>query len=453
VVTTDSDPSLELRSYTPGVASMRIESLDGRNAVVVRVDSSRRRGALTPIDGENISEAARMAWTKRLPLVLFMASSGADANAGVAALHGWGTAARELTRCSGVVPIIAIVDGGAVSGSALLIGLADIVVMTKGAYAFVSGPMGVRQLTGVRVTNADLGGADTHASSTGVAHIVVEDAAEAEQIAISLVAMLPDHADQLAPVAMTTDPVDRPSTVCETILPDRATGGYDVRDIAAEIADDGELLELRSGWAQNIVTALATIGGHTVGFVANQPLAMAGTLDIAASQKAARFVAFCDAFNIALVTLVDTSGFYPGKDLEWRGMIRHGAQLAFAYARATVPRVAVVIRKSYGGAFIVMDSKTMGNDIYMAWPTAEIAVMGAIQAAEILARREDTAGKASFVAEYEERYLNPYVATERGFIDMVIEPGDTRRMVAESLDLLRTKRENLPQRRHDNTPL
>jgi len=432
---------------------MRIESLEGRSAVVVRVDSSRRKGALTPIDGENIAEAARMAWTNRLPLVLFMASSGADANAGIAALHGWGTAARELTRCSGVVPVIAIVDGGAVSGSALLIGLADIVVMTKDAYAFVSGPMGVRQLTGVRITNADLGGSATHARNTGVAHIVVDDAAEAEEIAISLVALMPDHTDQLAPVVATSDPVDRVSTACETVLPELATGGYDVRDIAAEIADDGDLLELRSGWAQNMVTALATIGGHTVGIVANQPLAMAGTLDIEGSQKAARFVAFCDAFNIALVTLVDTPGFYPGKDLEWRGMIRHGAQLAFAYARATVPRVTVVIRKSYGGAFIVMDSKTMGNDIYMAWPTAEIAVMGAKQAAEILARREDDDGKARFVADYEERYLNPYVATERGFIDMVIEPSETRRMVAESLELLRTKREKLPRRRHDNTPL
>jgi len=432
---------------------MRIESLEGRSAVVVRVDSSRRKGALTPIDGENIAEAARMAWTNRLPLVLFMASSGADANAGVAALHGWGTAARELTRCSGVVPVVAIVDGGAVSGSALLIGLADIVVMTKEAYAFVSGPMGVRELTGVRVSNADLGGSATHASSTGVAHIVVEDAAEAEEIAISLITILPDHTDQLAPTLTTADPIDRASANCETILPTSASSGYDIRDIAADIADDGDLLELRSGWAQNIVTALATIGGHTVGFVANQPLAMAGTLDIAASQKAARFVAFCDAFNIAIVTLVDTSGFYPGKDLEWRGMIRHGAQLAFAYARATVPRVAVVIRKSYGGAYIVMDSKTIGNDVYMAWPTAEIAVMGARQAAAILARREDEQGKASFVAEYEQRYLNPYVATERGFVDMVIEPVETRRMVAESLELLRTKRENLPRRRHDNTPL
>ena len=213
------------------------------------------------------------------------------------------------------------------------------------------------------------------------------------------------------------------------------------------------MLELRAAWAPNMVTALASIGGHPVGIVANQPLAIAGTLDIAASQKGARFVAFCDAFNIPLLTLVDTPGFYPGKDLEWRGMIRHGAQMAFAYARASVPRVALVLRKSYGGAFIVMDSKTMGNDVFMAWPSAEIAVMGARQAAEILARREDEAGKDAFVADYEERYLNPYVAAERGLIDMVIEPDETRAKLHEAFDMLRTKRDIVPSRRHDNTPL
>jgi acetyl-CoA carboxylase carboxyltransferase component len=432
---------------------MRIEEIDGRRVVAVRIDSSRRKGALTPIDGENIAEAARMALDKQLPLLLFMASSGADANEGVAALHGWGTAAKELTRCSGAVPVIAIVDGGAVSGSALLIGLADIVIMTKDAYAFVSGPIGVRQLTGVRINNVDLGGASTHERATGVAHMIADTVEDAEHLASSLIALLPNHADELPPFVATADPVDRLSDRCESILPDNPSGGYDVRDIAADLVDDGDLLELRSGWAPNIVTALGTIGGHTVGIIANQPLSMAGTLDIAASQKGARFVAFCDAFNIALLTLVDTPGFYPGKDLEWRGMIRHGAQMAFAYARASVPRVSLVVRKSYGGAFIVMDSKTMGNDITMAWPTAEIAVMGGPQAAEILARREDAAGKELFVADYEERYLNPYVAAERGYIDMVVEPAETRKIVADALELLRTKREELPERRHDNSPL
>ena len=451
--TTSPTLELELRSRTPGVAAVRIERFADRRAVVVRIDDTHRRGALRPIDGENIAAAARMALAKRLPLVMFVASSGADANEGVEALHGWGTAARELVQASGVIPVIAIVDGPAVSGSALLIGLADIVIMTADAYAFVSSPRGVRQLTGVTIEINDLGGAITHQRHTGVAHEVVPDRAAAEQLVGSILEFLPDHTDLLPPIIVNDDPTQRPTPEARALLPDSPTGAYDVRHLAAEIVDDGHLVEMRAGWATNMVTAFASIGGHPVGIVANQPMAMAGTLDIAASQKGARFVAFCDAFNLPLLTLVDTPGFYPGKDLEWRGMIRHGAQMAFAYARATVPRVALVLRKSYGGAFIVMDSKTMGNDIFMAWPTAEIAVMGARQAAEILARREDQAGKDAFVADYEERYLNPYVAAERGFIDMVIEPEDTRARLAEAFSMLRTKREVVPRRRHDNTPL
>lgn len=448
-----SELELELRARTPGVAAVRIERFGGRRAVVVRIDPTRRRGALRPIDGENIGQAARTALRKRLPMVMFVASSGADANEGVEALHGWGGAARELVQASGVVPIIGIVDGPAVSGSALLIGLADIVIMTRESYAFVSSPQGVRQMTGVRIDIDDLGGASTHQRTTGVAHEVVADTAAAEARVAELLEFLPDHTDLLPPIIDTVDPTTRPSDSAHELLPDSPTGAYDVRQLAAEIVDDGHVLELRAGWAPNMVTAFGSIGGHPVGIVANQPLAMAGTLDIAASQKGARFVAFCDAFNIPLLTLVDTPGFYPGKDLEWRGMIRHGAQMAFAYARASVPRVALVLRKSYGGAFIVMDSKTMGNDVFMAWPSAEIAVMGARQAAEILARREDEAGKDAFVADYEERYLNPYVAAERGFIDMVIDPTQTRRRLHDAFEMLRTKRDSVPARRHDNTPL
>ncbi|HYF45412.1 MAG TPA: carboxyl transferase domain-containing protein, partial [Acidimicrobiales bacterium] len=230
-------------------------------------------------------------------------------------------------------------------------------------------------------------------------------------------------------------------------------GSYDARDLVRCLVDDGELLELREAWAPNLVTALASLGGRPVGVVANQPRAIAGTLDIAASQKGARFVAFCDAFNLPVLTLVDTPGFYPGKDLEWRGMIRHGAQLAFAYARATVPRVGLTLRKSYGGAFIVMDSKTMGCDLHLAWPTAEIAVMGAEGAVGILHRRADETERASRVEAYEEAYLNPWVAAERGYIDAVIAPEDTRRELAAALELLSTKREQLRPRRHDNLPL
>jgi acetyl-CoA carboxylase carboxyltransferase component len=226
-----------------------------------------------------------------------------------------------------------------------------------------------------------------------------------------------------------------------------------VRHVIESIVDDGVHLELRAGWANNVVTTLASIGGRAVGIVANQPLALAGTLDIQASQKAARFVAFCDAFNLSIVTLVDTPGFYPGKDLEWRGMIRHGAQLVFAYGRATVPRVCVILRKSYGGAYIVMDSKRMGNDVCIAWPTAELAVMGAGQAAAILQRRATPDERAEFERDYEERLLNPYVAAERGYVDSVITPEETRIEVLAALDMLSSKREKFPKRKHDNGPL
>jgi acetyl-CoA carboxylase carboxyltransferase component len=238
-----------------------------------------------------------------------------------------------------------------------------------------------------------------------------------------------------------------------SVIPDRATSSYDVRRVAAGLADDADVTELWPRWAPQLVTALGRIDGRTVGFVANQSQALAGTLDIAASQKGARFVRFCDAFNIALVTLVDTPGFLPGKDLEWRGMIRHGAELAFAYAEATVPRICVILRKAFGGAYIVMDSKGLGNDLCFAWPGAEIAVMGAEGAAQILYRRSPDDERARLQAEYAEAFLTPYQAAERGFVDAVIDPDDTRVVVADALELLSTRREALPGRKHTVGPL
>ncbi len=445
--------TLPMRAGVPGSVSAAVEVLGHRRCVVVRMDPSTRRGALTPGDGDTIADAVDHAMESRLPLVAFVASSGADVHAGIAALHGWGRAARHLVRASGAIPLLMAVTGPAVSGSALLIGLADHVVMTRDAYAFVSGPIMVRMMTGVDIDAPDLAGAGAHHRRTGVAAVVVADAAEAELALTELLSYLPDHADQAPPTRATDDPVLRPTPELIELLPAAPTGSYDVRDVMAAVADDGDVYELRSAWAPNLVTALASIGGHTVGFVGNQPLAIAGTLDIPASQKGARFVAFCDAFNVPLVTLVDTPGFYPGKDLEWRGMIRHGAQLAFAYARATVPRICLVLRKSYGGAYIVMDSKAMGNDLCLAWPSAELAVMGATQAAEILARRSTPEERAAFVARYESELLNPYVAAERGLVDEVIDPATTRAVVADGLRVLLSKRERLPRRRHDNQPL
>ena len=445
---------VHLSRKVPGAASAAVRLLaGGRRVVWAEAQDTVHKGALSSAASGVLRNAAIMAREKRLPLVLVMASSGAEIREGVSALHGWGEAAHEITKCSGVVPTIAIVDGPAVSGPALLIGLCDMVIMTNDSFAFVSGPTLVAQLTGVEVSNEELGGTDIHSRQSGVANLVASDMAHAVELLNEVLRYLPNHVDELTAIVDTGDAANRQCPELNTLLPASPTGSYDVRRVIESIVDDGAHLELRAGWANNVVTTLATIGGRAVGIVANQPLALAGTLDIQASQKAARFVAFCDAFNLSIVTLVDTPGFYPGKDLEWRGMIRHGAQLVFAYGRATVPRVCVILRKSYGGAYIVMDSKRMGNDVCLAWPTAELAVMGAGQAAAILQRSATPEERAAFEADYEERLLNPYVAAERGYVDGVITPAETRSEVLAALDMLSNKREKFPRRKHDNGPL
>ena len=444
---------VDLRSRVVGAVMSDVREFDGRLVVWVDVDAGSRVGALTSDSSGKIENASQMARAKGFPLIVIMRSSGADIVEGFAALHGWGLAAKALTDCSGVVPIIMVVDGPAVSGPALLLGMADFVVMTADSYAFVTGPTMVAEFTGVMIDNEELGGAASHARYTGAASLVAPDFDSAVEMVGQLLTYLPQHNDEEPRLWPTDDPPDRQTPEAGTLLPQTSTGSYDVRDVIRAICDDGELLELRGRWAPNVVTAFAAMGGLPIGIVANQPLALAGTLDIPASQKAARFVTFCDAFNIPILTLVDTPGFYPGKDLEWRGMIRHGAQLVFAYGRATVPRICVILRKSYGGAYIVMDSKTMGNDLCLAWPWAELAVMGAGQAAAILQRRSTPDERAAFEVDYAERLLNPYIAAERGYIDGVIEPAETRQVIAEALVTLLDKREALVSRPHDNTPL
>jgi acetyl-CoA carboxylase carboxyltransferase component len=425
----------------------------GREAVWLTVDGEVHKGALSAAASHVIATAAQTARSKGLPLVTQMESSGADILEGIAALHGWGTAAKALADCSGVVPTISIVTGPAVSGPALLIGLSDFVVMTDESYAFVSGPTMVAEFTGIEVSTDELGGAGTHARHSGASSVVVPDIAGAIAWVEELLEFLPSNVDQLAPITETDDSDDRLTPEAGALVPELSTGSYDVRDVIASIVDDGHYMEIRARWAGNVITAFANMAGYSIGIVANQPISLAGTLDIPASQKAARFVSFCDAFNIPVLTLVDTPGFYPGKDLEWRGMIRHGAQLVFAYARATVPRICVILRKSYGGAYIVMDSKEMGNDLCLAWPWAELAVMGAGQAAAILQRRATDEERAAFEADYSQRLLNPYIAAERGYVDAVIDPADTRREICAALHMLRDKREKLVSRKHDNTPL
>ena len=450
---------LGLDRFVPGQAEVTLRHVDSmsidqpdRSVIWIEFDDGGEPGRLDAATGAQLERGIRAGLDQQIPVVMVLSTQGTDIDEGIAALSGWGRVASSLTACSGVVPTIIIVDGPAVSGPALLLGVADFTVKTQKSSAFVNGPVMVEQFTGVALGVEELGGSATHARYTGVATMVVADREAAEVATIDLLSYLPDSVDREPARWPVSDPGDRPCPEAGAQIPASSTGSYDVRKVAAAIVDEDSMLELRDRWAANAVTAFATIDGRPVGVLANQPMVLAGTLDIPASQKAARFIAFCDAFNLPIITLVDTPGFYPGKDLEWRGMIRHGAQLVFAYARATVPRICVILRKSYGGAYIVMDSKTMGNDLCLAWPWAEIAVMGAGQAAAILARRSTAEEKAEFEADYAERLLNPYVAAERGFIDAVIDPADTRSEIAAALEMLADKREHLVERKHGNSP-
>lgn len=426
---------------------------DGRCRLVVRVNTGGADSPLTARDARLIATGARRAVHQQLPFVCEFAANGPAVEDELAVTFALGDAAKALTDCSGRVPTIGVLVGAAVAGPSLLLGLIDHVVVVDGSHAFVSGPAMVGEFTGVEVTRSELGGSGSLTTEAGLASLTAPTIGDAEVLIDQLLTLLPSSNLLPAPLIATTDPVDRPTPEAGDVIPEAATGAYDVRDVIAAVVDDGWFLELKERFATNIVVGLASLGGLSVGVVANQPMSIAGTLDIQSSQKGARFVGFCDAFGIPIVTLIDTSGFYPGKDLEWRGMIRYGAQLAFAYARATVPRVNVTLRKSYGGAYIVMDSKYMGNDFAFAWPSAEIAVMGAKGAVEILHRAADQSERAELQIAYDERLLNPYIAAQRGSVDAVIHPRDTRSELAASLRLLYSKKEKLPRRKHDNTPL
>jgi acetyl-CoA carboxylase carboxyltransferase component len=445
-----AETTVAVRAGVRGTVQVAAQSFNGRRVVVASTASDRRRGAIARRDGDSLAEAARAALRLRLPLVLELSSSGADVSDGIDSLHGWGGAASAVAACSGVVPVVATALGPVISGPALLLGLSDMVVMTSSAVAFVSGPSMVEAFTGVRVGLEALGGAGVHAGVSGLCTVEDDDprAAVAE-----LLSFFPDHADDEPPRLATSDPARRLVPELRDIVPTRDNASYDVRDVARAVADDETVCELWAQWAPQVVTALARLGGRPVGVVANQPRALAGTLDIAASQKAARFVRLCDAFNLPLVTLVDTPGFLPGKDLEWRGMIRHGAELAFAYAEATVPRICVILRKAFGGAYIVMDSRGLGNDLCLAWPGAEVAVMGAPGAVQILHRRAPDEERRQLEDDYGERFLTPWPAAERGFVDHVIDPADTRAVLTSALAALASKRESLAGRKHDGGPL
>ena len=414
-------------------------------------DDAVGRGAIGPDEAEAVARLIRLATDTGVPIVGVLATSGTDVRHDVASLVAWGQIARALVDASGQVPIALAIVGPCAGGPALLIGLADFVVFTADATAFVSGPAAVAGMTGETPSPSELGGVNAHETYSGICAFHAADEEAALDAIAGALGFLPANNHEMPPWAMGDDDTERD---CTAKLPDSPNAGYDVRRIIDEVCDRGSWFELWARHAPNAVVGFARVDGYPVGVVANQPAWLAGTLDIEASTKAARFVQFCDAFNVPLLTFVDTPGFQPGKDLEWRGMIRHGAKLCHTYAAATVARVCVILRKAYGGAYIVMDSRGMGSDFVVAWPTAEIAVMGANQAIGLLyGRRELPVEEIERLTEaYEVDYCTPRVASERGYVDMVIEPSETRRIVVTALESLRSKREHLPKRRHANPP-
>lgn len=420
-------------------------------------------GPATAAGTEVMARTVRAGIEAGLPVVGVLGGLGVSRSAGLDALDGWGRVAAALAAASGQVPTVLVVDGPCLGGQALLLGLADVVVMTERAHAYVNDPGAASRLTGAgRVEAASLGGSWVHATSSGLADLLADDLPGALDVVADVLALLPANNHEPPPAVPPCDPADRATVRAVAAVPRDGRASYDVRDVITDVLDHGSVIELRAWFGTSVVTALGRVAGMPVGVVANQPARLAGALDIEGSVKGARFVRFCDALNLPVVTLVDTPGFRPGRDQEWRGMIRHGAKLAFAYAEATVPRVCLVIRKAYGGAYIVMDCKAMGNDCALAWPTAEIAVMGAGGAVEILHRRELGAlppgderdrRRRELEAAYDDTHLTPATALERGYVDAVIDPAETRAAVAGALAALSAKRERLPARRHENIPL
>ena len=445
-----NNPHLQLKASSTGSTRSELRSFGERKVMWISSRATTRRGALSERDGERIAHAASTAASISIPIVCELSTSGAKIQDGVAALHGWGVAARALAHCSGRVPILLGLTGPAVSGPALLLGLADYVIMAPDSFAFLSGPQSVMEFTGVSVTNQDLGGAPVLLNRSGVAFDVANDRRDIEESILHFLGYLPDSTDQLP---TRVDSIEHVTLELDDLIPDQPTAAYDVRDLVRGIVDADSFYELRATWANQLVIGLARLDGRTIGIVANQPKIMAGTLDIPAAQKGARFVRFCDSFNIPILTLVDTPGFLPGKDVEWRGMIRHGAELAFSYAACNVPRICLITRKAYGGAYIVMDSKGIGNDITYAWPSAEIAVMGAQGAVEIIYRRAPAEERLRHQQKYEDEYLTPWIAAERGYVDNVIDPNQTRKHLMHAFDLLATKQERLRNAKHANSPL
>jgi propionyl-CoA carboxylase beta chain len=432
----------------------------GRRVFVFSQDFTVFGGTLSEAFAEKICKVMDLALKYGCPVIGINDSGGARIQEGVVSLGGYAEIFWRNVQASGVIPQISLVMGPTAGGAVYSPAITDFVLMVKDtSYMFITGPEVVKTVTGEDVTFEELGGATTHASKSGVAHFASENEDACLEDARYLLSFLPQNNVDPPPYFEPSDPIGREDAELDAVIPNEPTKPYDMRSIIERVVDDGELLEVHELWAENIVCGFARLGGHPVGIVANNPRALAGTLDIDSSVKAARFVRFCDAFNLPLVTFVDVPGFLPGTAQEWGGIIRHGAKLLYAYCEATVPKIAVITRKAYGGAYDVMSSKHIRADFNFAWPTAEVAVMGPEGAVNIVFRKEleeaddPDARRAELIADYKEQFANPYVAAERGYVDDVIEPRRTRPVLIDALKTAITKRERRPPRKHGNIPL
>ncbi len=447
------------RPYTDGVVT-GFATIDGRRVCLFSQDFTVFGGALGEVFAEKIHKVMDLAASVGVPMIGLNDGAGARIQEGVVSLHSYGGIFRRNVMSSGVIPQISVILGPCAGGAVYSPAMTDFIFMVKGtSHMFITGPDVVKTVTGEEVTLEELGGAMSHATKSGVATFVLDDEKACLDEVKYLLSFLPSNNLEEPPSQRSSDDPERLVPELREVIPVSSNQPYDMTVVIRSIVDDGEFLEYFSHWAGNMTCGFARLDGEVVGIVGNQPAVLAGVLDIDSSEKAARFVRTCDAFNIPLVTFVDVPGFMPGVDQEYGGIIRHGAKLLYAFCEASVPRIQLITRKAYGGAYVVMNSKSVGADFAYAWPSAELAVMGPQGAVEVVHRRELAAAenpalrRQELVEEYTERYANPYVAAERGFVDDVIDPAETRSVLIRSLRVLRTKREDLPKRKHGNVPL
>ncbi len=435
-------------------------TVDGRLVFVYAQDFTVIGGSLGEMHAKKICKVMDMAVKMGAPIIGMNDSGGARIQEGIDALSGFGDIFLRNTHASGVIPQISVIMGPCAGGAVYSPAITDFIFMVeKTSEMFITGPQVIKAVTGENVTAEDLGGAKVHAETSGVSSFTAANDEECIAKIRELLSYLPSNNLENAPYTEPSDPINRISEKLTTIVPDDSGKAYDIKNVIAEIVDNGNFMEVQEGFAKNIVVGFARMNGQTVGIVANQPMFKAGALDIDSSDKGARFVRFCDSFNIPIVTLTDVPGYFPGADQERGGIIRHGAKLLYAFAEATVPKVNVIVRKAYGGAYIAMNSKNMGADAVFAWPTAEIAVMGPDGAANIIFKNDiknsddPIATRAARIAEYRDKLASPYVAAKRGYIDDVIEPDSTRPRIIAALEMLASKRESRPAKKHGNIPV